>query len=347
MPDCRAAGKEALRRMPQDPFQTIARDSKRALTYDFRPTDACPLHFCHLCRLFPGFIQPKIVGQKRIASSYPEQRWERGFCMKNYSVGAAFALPLMLFLSPVMAQDADEAPPISAALWQGTDIANRSTAVWVGGAYAVNNDLTSHGFLLRADAEYNEYSYFTNDLGKVNGKEWQGDVMLGYQLVYTTFSAGLYIGVDIRDDHLNPRDLSNSVRGNEVGFKVDADFETETELPYYIGVDGYYSTAFYSYLARGRVGFKIIEELDNNFKQIFVGAEGYALGNEESDAQRAGGFLKFELSNLLVRTASITLSGGYQFVNGSNNNGLGATSTSTVGGEGGYGMVEFKYLFRP
>ncbi|WP_343231218.1 cellulose biosynthesis protein BcsS [Rhodomicrobium vannielii] len=270
-------------------------------------------------------------------------------CMKNFSPAAVFALPLILALNPAMAQgtdDDDEAPPISAALWQGTDIANRSTAVWVGGAYAVNNDLTTHGFMLRADAEYNEYSYFTDDLGKVNGKEWQGDVMLGYQLVYTTFSAGLYLGVDFRDDHLSPRDLSNSVRGNEVGFKVDADFETETELPYYFGADGYYSTAFYSYLARGRVGVKVIEELDANFKQIFVGAEGYALGNEESDAQRAGGFLKFELSNLLVRTASVTLSGGYQFVNG-NDNGAGTTSTSTAGGEGGYGMIEFKYLFRP
>jgi len=268
--------------------------------------------------------------------------------MRTLSSAVAIALPLLFHLSPAVAQDDDDAPPISAALWQGTDIANRSTSVWAGGAYAVNRDLTTNGFLLRADGEYNDYSYFSSDLGKVNGKEWQGDVMLGYQLVRTTFSAGLYVGVDFRDDHLSPRDLSNSVRGYETGFKIDGDFETETELPYYFGVDAYYSTAFQTYLARGRVGLKVIEELDANFKQIFIGAEGYALGNEESDAQRAGGFLKFEISNLLVRTASITLSGGYQFVSGSgNNNGATSTSTSTVGGEGGYGMVEFKYLFRP
>jgi hypothetical protein len=236
---------------------------------------------------------------------------------------------------------------ISAVFWQGSDFANRSESFWVGGAVAVNRDLTLSGVLLRADGEYDRYDYFQkeNDLGKVRGYEWQGDAMLGYQIVNSTFAVGAYAGVDVRYDYLSPNDITNRVRGQQTGLKLDADLETERNLPYYLNFDGFYSTAFQTYWARLRLGMKVAESLGSSFGEVFIGPEGFVLGNEETDAQRVGGFLNFTLAGPLPRALEISLSAGYQFVNDSDRNSGGISGTT--GGAGAYGMVEFKYLFCP
>ncbi len=244
---------------------------------------------------------------------------------------------------------------VSAVIWQGSDFANRADSFWFGGVVALNHDLTRNGFLARADAEYDQYNYFqpADNLGRINGHEWQGDAMLGYQIATTSYSAGAYVGVDVRYDHLSPRDLTNSVRGEQTGAKFDADFETERELPYYVSVDGFYSTAFQTYWARLRGGLKVAQTYGNWCKEVFIGPEGYVLGNQESDAQRVGGFINFAvtnaLSSLLTRDLEISLSGGYQFASSSGNSGGGSNGpvTGTTGGSGAYGLIEFKYVFQP
>ena len=234
---------------------------------------------------------------------------------------------------------------VSAVFWQGSDFASRANSFWFGGSVALNHDLTSSGVLLRADGEYDQYNYFQseNNLGKVNGIEWQGDAMLGYQVAYHSFAAAVYAGVDVRYDHLSPLDLANSVRGQQTGAKFDAEFETERELPYYASFNGSYSTAFQTYWARLRVGTKIVESFGNHLSQVFVGPEGYVLGNQESNAQRIGGFVNFAVDGLLNHPLEIALSGGYQFADEHDNN-IGA-AIGTTGGQGAYGLLEFKYCF--
>ncbi len=275
--------------------------------------------------------------------------------MKKSQKIATLLLPIAMGFTVSMAEpslagslkDAAE-DNVSAAFWQGSDFTNRANSFWFGGSVALNRDLTSSGFVLRADGEYDGYSYFqsANNLGKVNGTEWQGDAMLGYQVAYHSFAAALYAGVDVRSDRLSPLDLENSVRGQQVGAKFDAEFETERELPYYASFDGFYSTAFQSYWARLRGGAKIAKSFGSHLSQVFVGPEGYVLGNQESNAQRVGGFVNFALDGLFPRTLEITLSGGYQFADEHNNNynSIGAV-TGTTGGPGAYGLLEFKFCF--
>ena len=67
-----------------------------------------------------------------------------------------------------------------------------------------------------------------------------------------------------------------------------------------------YSTAFDSYWARGRVGL--------NRGHMTFGPEFIAMGNDAFDAQRAGGFVMFDVSLVPNMPIEVTLSGGYQFL---------------------------------
>jgi hypothetical protein len=238
----------------------------------------------------------------------------------------------------------------SVAVWEGSDFANRANAFWVGGAVALNRDISLSGFLFRADAEYAAYNYIQPDfnLGRVNGDEYQGDAMIGYQFASPYSALGLYVGVDNRYVHLSPNDITNSVRGQQTGVKFAADAETERDLPYYGLLDGYYSTAFDTYWAHARVGAKVAETISANLTRLFVGPEGIALGDKVSDAQRVGGFATFELVNIWANEVAISFSGGYQFVSGDNGrNGGNGVGTSTTGAPGPYGLIEFRLAFAP
>lgn len=129
-------------------------------------------------------------------------------------------------------KDADGSD-ISAVLWQGSDFANRSDSFWLGGAIAVNGDLTRNGFLLRAEGEYDTYSYLRwfNGNSRIDGVEWQGDAMVGYQVVFNTFSTAAYVGVDTRSDRLSPVDFSNSVRGAQTGARFTPSWKRKESCP--------------------------------------------------------------------------------------------------------------------
>jgi hypothetical protein len=255
---------------------------------------------------------------------------------------------LALCIGGAETQHARAETTASATVWQGSDFARRAEAFWVGGAVALNRDISLSGFLVRADGEYDRYSYFQADcfLRKINGEEYKGDAMVGYQVASPRSYLGAYVGIDSRYDRLRPDDPANSVRGQATGVIVAADFETERELPYYLMLDGYYSTAFNTYWAHARAGAKIAETVNSSFTRVFVGPEGIALGDAETDAQRVGGFAALELVNFFANAVEISVSGGYQFVSDGRNGGNG-DGISTRGAPGPYGLVAFRVAFAP
>ncbi|HEU0160238.1 MAG TPA: cellulose biosynthesis protein BcsS, partial [Hyphomicrobiaceae bacterium] len=110
--------------------------------------------------------------------------------------------------------------------------------------------------------------------------------------------------------------------------------ETEKELPYYFALEGNYSTAFNSYWARARVGW--------HRGRFIFGPEASVVGDEDFDAQRVGGFVRFDLPLAPFRPIEVTLSAGHQFVSGNNNNG----ATGGIGGsEGTYGLINWSVTF--
>jgi hypothetical protein len=195
---------------------------------------------------------------------------------------------------------------------------------------AFNRDLSKEGFLFRSYGSYGRYEYDVND-----GREWQGDVMLGYQWVRDNVDISLSAGVDFINHKVRPFDPLNPVTGHETGFKVAGDIETRTfalNLPYYFLLDGDYSTAFESYYALGRLGAH-----RNNF--VF-GVEGWLFGDESGDAQRLGGFAMWERNvrpNLLM---DVTISGGWQF---SDDNG--GSTAGQYAAEGAYARLDVTFFF--
>ena len=77
--------------------------------------------------------------------------------------------------------------------------------------------------------------------------------------------------------------------------------------------------------------------------RVTFGPEVIAMGNDGFDAQRVGAFAKFKLP-VMGRSFEITISGGHQFVSGSESGsdvGVGGTG----GGEGTYGAIGLSTTF--
>jgi hypothetical protein len=219
-------------------------------------------------------------------------------------------------------------------LFSGFDMVEDASYSFQGLVVALNRDIGKDGFLLRLYGSHTDYEYDTVGVpgGRVDGDAWQGDAMIGYKISRGNIWAAAYIGVDYQDHDLTPDDTANPVRGSEVGFKVAADVASLREgSPLYFSLGGQYSTAFDSYWARGRVGL--------NRGHMTFGPEFIAMGNDAFDAQRAGGFVMFDVNLVPNMPIEVTLSGGYQFLDDSSGTTFGG------GGEGAYGGITFVTLF--
>jgi hypothetical protein len=222
-----------------------------------------------------------------------------------------------------------EAPTSERGVWfSGYDVVKDARYVFDGVIVAFNGDMSRDGFALRV---YGSHLDFDRNPG--DGREWQGDVMLGYLFHRSHVSGGIYVGADYQNVKLKPDDPTEKVRGTEIGFKVAGDVSTDREMPYYFSLHANYSTAFETYWARARAGL--------TRHKVAFGAEGIAFGDEGFDAQRLGGFVMFDLNLLPNRPIEVTLSAGHQFVSDTKS----GTTGGIGGSEGTYGSVVFSLTF--
>ena len=215
-------------------------------------------------------------------------------------------------------------------LFSGFDAVQDATYAFQGVIYAFNRDISRDGFVLRVYGSHVDYEY-DNGGTRTDGDGWQGDVMIGYKFSRGNWWAGGYLGVDYQDHDLTPDDVTNPVRGSELGFKVAADIATLRHgSPFYFGLSGQYSTTFDTYWTRARAGL--------NRDRFTFGPEAIALGSDSFDAQRVGGFLTFDFNLSSHMPFEVTLSGGYQFLDNDNGGGSG-------GAEGAYGGIVLVTVF--
>ncbi len=92
-----------------------------------------------------------------------------------------------------------------------------------------------------------------------------------------------------------PRDPRNDVQGSEVSLRLLAENWIDLSPRVYLSADVAYGTAFQEYWGLARLGYRVTPRLS-------LGIEGGALGNEEYNTGRGGGFLRLHL-----RAAEITL----------------------------------------
>lgn len=96
-----------------------------------------------------------------------------------------------------------------------------------------------------------------------------------------------------------PHDPNNSVQGSEVGLRLQVETWLDVSPRFFLSADASYGTAFQEYCSLARLGYRLRPRLS-------LGLEGGALGNEEYDAGRGGGFARVNF-----RETEVTLSGGF------------------------------------
>ena len=105
--------------------------------------------------------------------------------------------------------------------------------------------------------------------------------------------------VEAEDQHISPHDPNNAVQGSEIGLWLATENWLDISPKLFLSVDGSYGTAFQEYCALAQLGFRLRPRLA-------LGFEGGALGNEEYNAGKGRGFVRFDLRN-----NEFTLSGGF------------------------------------
>lgn len=230
----------------------------------------------------------------------------------------------------------DEKESVTASeFYVGFDVERRAYDIFTGVTTAANGNMEKSGVLLRAEAEYSHFSYQSGDLGTVEGNQPSGSVLLGYQWVRKNYTFAAFIGPDFENVSLAPNDPAAKVKGFEAGAKVAGEFTAEDEGPLSLRIRGNYSTAFDSYWARIRTGYKIHD--------FVVGPELTAEGDDSFNARKAGGFVSVPVKLILNKPMEISVSGGFQWVG--EPGGGGAGGESSAGGTGGYLTVNLSGEF--
>lgn len=190
--------------------------------------------------------------------------------------------------------------------FSGFEASDNYASGYVGGGYAFGKELYERGLRLRAVGSFGRYHYDGTLLtdGVYVPTRFEGEAsfaaaLVGYQFVPGAVIVKLFAGIEAENQHIMPRDPNNSVQGNEIGLRLLAETWLDISPRLFLSVDAAYGTAFQEYGSLARLGYRVRPRLS-------LGIEGGALGNEEYDAGRGGGFARVDFRNI-----EVTLSGGF------------------------------------
>jgi hypothetical protein len=222
-------------------------------------------------------------------------------------LGGAVGLVFLILGStaqPAAAQSPTEAPRNE--IFTGFEASDNYASFYVGGGYASSKGLYAPGWRLRAVSSYGRYHYdglLPAGLDYVpvefEGQDFFGSVLAGYQFQPGSVILKLFAGVESDSQIISPHDPNNSVQGSRFGLRLQAEGWYDISPRIFLSLDASYGTAFQAYCSLARLGYRVRPLLS-------LGLEGGALGNQEYDAGRAGGFVRADF-----RGTEFTLSGGF------------------------------------
>ncbi len=171
-------------------------------------------------------------------------------------------------------------------------------AVWAFGA-----SVEAPGPRVKALTGFGAYDYNSALPGVAGPVNFDGDVALaqllgGYQWRRGEWTVKAYAGVGFETHDLSPNDPANTVNGSEFGVMGQLELWRNLGEAGWLSLDASYGDVFASYWTQLRLGRRLNT-------RISAGLETGALGNQEYDAGRAGGFLRTRLGGV-----ELTLSGG-------------------------------------
>jgi hypothetical protein len=214
--------------------------------------------------------------------------------------------------------------------WGGGGFTNNSYYGYYGFNRALNptQNLWIDGFVLRGEGSVGHYTYeATGALSNPEVDFHTGGLLIGYRKVIGQGLLTGYLGVNY-EHHDNP-DPTASIRGTKAGVKFLAEYYTPlaNEIGYFYG-QGWYSTAFDTWLVYGSLPFKI-------WDRVWLGPEAAASGNHAPYQEaRVGGIIRFERPLGYVGT-NFLVSGGYKH-----------PLTADSGPDGYYVNFHLNYEFR-
>jgi hypothetical protein len=199
-----------------------------------------------------------------------------------------------------------KAPPVAVAtgpsvvFFGGVAVDEAGWFADAGAVAAFNRNLNLPGWLFRIRGGGGHYDY-NRSATLEQGVDYQvGEVMLGYQWFMGPSRISVYAGPNV-ENHDNNDPLAE-VAGTKWGFKAQGEIFTNFAPNWYSLVLGTYSTAFSSYFALGKLGYRVTPF-------ISIGPEVAALGNDRFDAVRTGPFVAFDVTP----STQLILSGGYSW----------------------------------
>jgi Cellulose biosynthesis protein BcsS len=219
--------------------------------------------------------------------------------------GAAGLLCLGLCLAASTSSAAPDAPRTE--YFTGFEVSDNYASAYVGAGYALSKaGLYEQGWRVRAVGAYGRYDYEGALLvdseyqpTRFDGQNAFAAALVGYQFRPGRLILKLFAGIEAEDQPIVPHDPNNSVQGSAVGLRLQAESWLDLSERMYLSADATYGTAFQEYWALVRLGYRLRERFS-------LGLEGGALGNEEYNAGRAGGFAR-----VTFRAMEVTLSSGF------------------------------------
>lgn len=210
--------------------------------------------------------------------------------------------------------ETDRGPPV-AEVFTGVDFTQNQIGLYAGGVTGalgahLGPDLPMEGLKLRAVYGRGYYKYVSSKMvgGASVDVEFQGtsefyEAMVGYEFRFMGSIYKAYGGVISETNHIDPRDVNNSLEGTNVGAKLLLEGWHEFSDGGWLSGYGSYSTGSEYYVVHGRYG-RVLNS------QLSVGLEAGVFGNKEFDALRFGGFSRYKIGKAEI-TMSAGVSGDY------------------------------------
>jgi hypothetical protein len=220
---------------------------------------------------------------------------------------AGLALTVVAVLAaaePAAAYDSTSSPALrQTELFAGVDHAGGPWALWTGVTLAPFGSIRDEGWRLRAVAGGGRYTFTGQAFGEPSPSRYQGihifaDALIGYQMQLGPWTAKAFAGIAYKDRVEFSKSTGSVSRVARTGAKLALEnWFTLTERAW-ATLDGNWSSAGQAYWTRGRLGYRIWNDLS-------IGPEAGASGDDATSRTRFGGFARYAWDR-----GEVTLSAG-------------------------------------
>ena len=193
-------------------------------------------------------------------------------------------------------RSADAADPVLDA-FGGFSVQPYAQYGYVGGAAALNGNITTNGFLTRLSGGVGGYSYQTLPGMRQAVSQQQADAMVGYQIYLGATRLMAYGGIELQS-HENA-DPAAVERGSTIGGKGQIEFYSPFGEKFFGWGMASLSSNYTSYFSKAKIGYRVTDT-------ISIGPEGMAQGSSQYNQASTGGAISFR-----VFGAELQFSGGY------------------------------------